>query len=273
MFWGAAYHACVLAGARAYPRFRPHRDETVAQELGLYLRRIATLPVRRLQRLWAERRVRAGGFPYHLVLLQLAHDASLRRHSPFTGIADFVREVLDGFARGAPPHHHLVFKAHPLEDGRVPLARIIGDEARVLGIAGRVHFVRGGKLAQVLNRAESAVTVNSTAAQQALWRGLPVKAFGAAVYAKPELVSPQPLPAFFAAPRRPDVAAYRAFRLYMLSTSQVRGGFYSAEGRGEALRRVTDMMLRATDPYDSLAVPGAAAGQHLRLAATAPDPR
>ncbi len=273
MFWGAAYHACVLAGSRAYPRFRPHRDETVAQELGLYLRRIASLPVRRLQRMLAERRVRGGGFPYHLVLLQLAHDASLRRHSPFAGIAEFVREVLDGFARGAPPHHHLVFKAHPLEDGRVPLARIIRDEAKALGIAARVHFVRGGKLAQLLNRAESTVTVNSTAAQQALWRGLPVKAFGAAVYAKPELVSPQPLPAFFAAPQRPDVAAYRSFRLYMLFTSQVRGGFYSAEGRGEALRRVTDMMLRATDPYESLAAPGAAAAQHLRLAATAPGPR
>jgi capsular polysaccharide export protein len=139
-------------------------------------------------------------------------------------------------------------------------------EAGALGIGPRVHFVPGGKLAPLLNRAESAVTVNSTAAQQALWRGLPVKAFGAAVYAKPELVSPQPLPVFFAAPRRPDVAAYRSFRLYMLSTSQVRGGFYSAEGRGEALRRVTDMMLRAADPYEALAAPGAAAGQHLRIA-------
>jgi capsular polysaccharide export protein len=265
IFWGAAYHACVMIGARAYPRFRPHRDETVAQELGLYLRRIATMPFRRMQRVAAERRVRHGGFPYHLALLQLAHDASFRRHSPFADLPEFIRVTLAGFARGAPPHHHLVFKAHPLDDGRVPVARLIRTGAKALGIAQRVHFVRGGKLAQLLNRAESAVTVNSTAAQQALWRGLPVKAFGAAVYAKPELVSPQPLPAFFAAPQRPDVAAYRLFRRYMLSTSQVRGGFYSADGRREALRRVADMMLRAADPYDALAPASAAAGQHLRL--------
>ncbi len=265
IFWGAAYHAWVLAGAWAYPGFRPHRTESVLQELGLYLRRIATLPMRRLQRRWSERQVLGGGFPYHLVLLQLAHDASFRSHSPFPGIDAFIRLVLEGFAEGGPPHHHLVFKAHPLEDGRAPLARIIRDEARALGLDGRVHFVPGGKLAQLLNRAETAVTVNSTAAQQALWRGLPVRAFGAAVYAKPGLVSDQPLPAFFAAPQRPDLAACRLFRRYMLSTSQVRGGFYGAQGRREALRRIVDMMLRATDPYDSLAQAGAAARQHLRV--------
>ena len=43
--------------------------------------------------------------------------------------------------------------------------------------------VRGGKLAQLLNHARSVVTVNSTAAQQALWRGLPTRTFGAAVEA------------------------------------------------------------------------------------------
>ena len=36
-------------------------------------------------------------------------------------MTEFLAVVMDGFAKGAPPHHHLVFKAHPLEDGRVPL--------------------------------------------------------------------------------------------------------------------------------------------------------
>jgi capsule polysaccharide modification protein KpsS len=36
-----------------------------------------------------------------------------------------------------------------------------------------------------------AVTVNSTAAQQVLWRGMPLKVFGSAVYDKPEFVSTQ----------------------------------------------------------------------------------
>ena len=82
----------------------------------------------------------------------------------------------------------------------------------------------GGKLAQLLNDARSAVTVNSTAAQQVLWRGIPIKVFGDAVYAKPEFVSTQPLPEFFAQPTRPDNKAYKDYRRYLLETSQLPGG-------------------------------------------------
>ena len=106
----------------------------------------------------------------------------------------------------------------------------------------RVHFVRGGKLAPLLDAARSAVTVNSTAAQQALWRGLPLKCFGAAVYDKPEFVSDQPLAAFFRDPGRPDSAAYRKFRHYLLQTSQLPGSFLrrARSAAGAARRRRPD---------------------------------
>jgi capsular polysaccharide export protein len=128
-----------------------------------------------------------------------------------------------------------------------------------------VHFVRGGKLAGLLAQARSAVTVNSTAAQQALWRGLPVRAFGRAVYDQPELISSQPLAAFFADPSRPDSRAYRDYRHYLLETSQVPGGFYSAVGRRALLRQVVDMILSAEDPYDALSSGKAAPRQQLRV--------
>jgi capsular polysaccharide export protein len=265
VFWGALYHLCVLAGNGGYRNFRPHRDRTVAQEAGLYLRGLLLMPLHRLERFLATRRIRRGGFPYHLVLLQLAHDASFRCHSPFAAMEDFLALVVEGFAQGAPRHHHLVFKAHPLEDGRVPIKRTLDALARRHGVAGRVHFVRGGKLAVLLNHARTAVTVNSTAAQQALWRGLPLKVFGQAVYAKPEFVSSQPLAEFFARPTRPDSRAYREFRAYLLETSQVAGGFYSARGRRELLRQVVDMMLAPEDPYDALRSGNAAPRQQLRL--------
>ncbi|TAG17853.1 MAG: capsule biosynthesis protein CapA, partial [Rhodobacterales bacterium] len=169
------------------------------------------------------------------------------------------------FAKGAPRHHHLVFKAHPLEDGRVPLAQEIRRLAAQYGLAQRVHFVRGGKLAVLLNDARSAVTVNSTAGQQALWRGLPLRSFGAAVYAKPEFVSSQPLEAFFAAAERPDTRAYRDYRHFLLETSQVVGGFYSAGGRRALLRQVADMMLAPDDPYQALQSGKAAPRQQLRV--------
>lgn len=265
MFWGALYHGFVAMGFRAYRNFRPHRSLTVGQEFLLYLKRFLLMPVHRWERRLATRRIRRGGFPYHLAILQLEHDASFRDHSPFASMTDFLALVIQGFARGAPPHHHLVFKAHPLEDGRVALLPTIRRLAREHGIADRVHFVRGGKLAQLLNEARSAVTVNSTAGQQALWRGLPLRAFGTAVYAQPEFVSSQPLDAFFAAPSRPDTRAYRDYRHFLLETSQVVGGFYSSRGRRALLRQVVDLMLSPEDPYQALTSGKAAPRQQLRL--------
>jgi capsular polysaccharide export protein len=265
MFWGAIYHWFVLTGFWDFRNFRPHRKLTVGQEFWLYCKRLILMPFHRWERMLATYRIKHGGFPYHLVLLQLEHDASFQMHSPFSTMTEFLEVVVEGFAKGAAPHHHIVFKAHPLEDGRAPVARDIRRLARLHGVEGRVHFVRGGKLAGLLNHARSAVTVNSTAGQQVLWRGLPLKTFGAAVYAKPEFVSTQSLPDFFALPSRPDSRAYRDYRHYLLETSQVPGGFYSSRGRRELLRQVVDMMLQAEDPYEALRAGRAAPRQQLRL--------
>lgn len=265
MFWGALYHWFVLTGFWDYRNFRPHRALTVKQEFLLYCRRLILLPVHAIERRIATFRITHGGFPYHLVLLQLEHDASFQRHSSFRSMTEFLAVVMEGFAKGAAPHHHLVFKAHPLEDGRVPVAREIRRLARDYGLQARVHFVRGGKLAQLLNHARSAVTVNSTAGQQVLWCGLPLKCLGAAVYAKPEFVSALPLDKFFAQPSRPDTRAYRDYRHFLLETSQVAGGFYSARGRQELLRQVVDIMLQAEDPYEALESGCAAPRQQLRV--------
>lgn len=263
IFWGALYHWFVMTGHRRFPNFRPHRSLTVVQEYRLYLRRLALLPVHALERRLATARIRLGDFPFHLVILQLEHDASFRAHSPFASMKEFLATVAEGFAKGAPTHHHLVFKAHPLEDGRVRMRHEIAALARAHGIASRVHFVRGGKLAGLLGQARSVVTVNSTAGQQVLWRGLPLRIFGDAVYSKPEFVSAQPLAEFFARPERPDARAYRDYRRYLLETSQVAGGFYSAKGRRELLRQIVDMILAEHDPYDALATGSAAPRQHL----------
>ncbi len=265
IFWGALYHWHVLTGGREFANFRPHRDLTVGQEFLLYCRRLALLPLHRWERMLASWRIRRGGFPYHLVLLQLEHDSSFRMHSPFRSMTEFLEVVLDGFAKGAPPHHHIVFKAHPLEDGRAPLRTALRRIARAKGVEARVHWVRGGKLAGLLNQARSAVTVNSTAGQQVLWRGLPLKVFGDAVYAKPEFVSSQPLPEFFARATRPDSRAYRDYRHYLLETSQIPGGFYSSRARRDLLRQVVDMLLQAEDPYDALTTGKAAPRQQLRI--------
>lgn len=273
MFWGAAYHAVLMARRGGYPGFRPHRTPGVDGEFRLHFKRLMATPLRAALRAAASLRIRYGGFPYHVVLLQLAHDANFLSHGPFPGQAEFLEPVFRGFAEGAPPHHHLVVKAHPLEDGREPLRPLIRRLTRAHGLDGRVHFVTGGKLARLLDTARSAVTVNSTAAEQALWRALPLKVFGAAVYKRPEFVSDQPIARFFEAPRPPDHASYLTYRAFLLATSQVPGGFYGALSRRKLLRQLPDLMLDTQSPYDRVfAGPIAAGPQHLR-AVTAPAAR
>jgi len=265
IFYGALYHGCVLLFNRPYRHFRPHRALTVRKEFMLYLQRLLLMPIQAIERRLATWRIRHGGFPYHLALLQLEHDSSFQMHSPFGTMSDFLETVIEGFATGAPAHHHLVVKAHPLEDGRVPVRGELRRLAQQYGVADRVHYVRGGKLARLLDEARSAVTVNSTAAQQVLWRGIPLKTFGEAVYAKPEFVSTKPLRDFFAGAERPDRKAYADYRRYLLETSQIAGGFYSSRGRRQLLRQAVDMMLSNDDPYDALKSGTAAPRQQLRL--------
>jgi capsular polysaccharide export protein len=265
MVHGALYHWHVLFRNQAFPHYRPHRDQSVAEEFRLQLLRLLRRPRHIVERWRTTRAILKAGWPYHVVLLQLDHDASFRAFSDFPSQVDFVAHVIKAFATGAPQHHRLVFKAHPLEDGRARVDMQVRDIARRHGVDGRITFVRGGKLAFLLCAARSAVTVNSTSAHQALWRGLPVRSFGISVYDKPGLVSRQPLTAFFADPTPPDPVAYAIYRQFLLETSQIPGGFYSAKGRSELLRNVGDRMLRSAGPYPQRLDPSETTAQHLRL--------
>ena len=252
-FYGALYHFLILALNRRYPGYRGHRSLPVTEEFWLNLRRFLTSPMVNLTRAVQWRRFKLSGNPYTLVLMQLEHDSSFLGHSSYSRNSEFVNEVIKAFARSAPNHHHLLFKAHPLEDGRADNRGAIRRAMIEHNLHGRVHYFRGGKLADMLAHARAIVTVNSTAAQQALWRGLPVKAMGVAVYSKPGLVSDQSLNDFLADPQGPDAASYRVFRNYLLQTSQIPGGFYSSRSRAHALRQVADLILDLHDPYEALA--------------------
>ena len=265
VFYGALYHWFVMFRNGEYRKFKRHRELPLVAETALYTRRLLLMPFIALDRIISTFRIKHGGYPYHIALLQLEHDSSFQMHSPFTRMEEFLAVVIEGFSKGAPKHHHLVFKAHPLENGRSPLRKIIRRLAKENGVFERVHYVRGGKLAQVLDHARTAVTVNSTAAQQVLHRGIPLKVFGDAVYAKPEFVSDLAVDKFFAKPARPDNRAFKDYRRFLLETSQVPGGFYSARGRRQLMRQVVDMMLDRNDPYDALATGQAPPRQQLRV--------
>ena len=83
------------------------------------------------------------------------------------------------------------------------------------------------------------------------------------MYLKPEFVSDQSLPEFFANPPPPDKDAYHDYRHYLLETSQITGSFYSSRGRQQLVPQVVDMMMRPEDPYNALEATKLAPRQHL----------
>lgn len=247
---GSLYHANILFRNKKYPNFESHRDETVWREWLLHCKRLALYVPNALIWRAKTRALLRRGLPYHVALLQLGHDASVRQFSSLRSMEEFIRICIDGFAEGAPVHHQLVFKTHPLEDGREPLRAIALDAAKAAGISDRVWFVPGGRLGLLLDQARSAITVNSTAGQQALWRGLALKTLGDAVYVKPEFVSQQSVAAFFANPAPPSLSDYRLYRQFLLETSQISGGYYTSVGRRNACRELVDLMVSDAGPYD-----------------------
>lgn len=251
LFYSALYHAhCLLPTAR-FGKFKGHRDEPLLRECSWYWMRAAKMPAVWLRRSIQQYLLLRSSKVYHLVLLQLSFDASMQEHSNFNSTSEFIETVIDAFAEGASPEDYLVLKSHPFEDGREKLQTVIRDVARDLGVGNRVIFVDGGKkLALLLDRARSAITVNSTAAQQALWRGLPVAALGRAIYKKPGLVSEQSLSSFMRHPRRPDLRAYWLFRQFLMETSQVTGSFYARKGINQLLETLPAMMMDPIDRYD-----------------------
>lgn len=274
LWHSARYHARLLLPSRRYGRHRSRRDLTLWREFAQYLRRFAGLPLRRLSQGHKARRLLASGCSYHLVAMQLSFDSSMQAHSDYRNSAKFIGDCIEAFARGAPAEDRLVFKSHPFEDGREQPGKVIARAAERLGVTGRVLFIDGGPtLASLLDCAVSMVTVNSTAAQQAIWRGLPVRALGRAVYAKPGIVSDQALDAFFANPLRPDQQAYWRFRKFLLETSQLKGSFYSRPGIAALLEELPAALLAPVDPYErALATPAApcpAAGPNGRATAGA----
>ena len=128
---GAIYHWHVMVRNGNYPSFQSHRDKTVQQEFLFHFRKLLRMPYMAVKTILERRSIFRSGRSYHLILLQLEHDASIKLHSDYTCLRDFVDEVIDAYVKGAPKHHLLVFKAHPLDDFSNDLHSHIKKRARI----------------------------------------------------------------------------------------------------------------------------------------------
>ncbi len=173
---------------------------------------------------------------YFLFPLQLDSDAQIRLHSPFAGIADALKTVLESFAAHAPENARLVVKEHPLDNGVRDWELETSDLAARFGIGDRVDYLAWGDIETVAARALGMVTINSTSGTLGLARQIPVVVLGTAVYDIPDLTFQHGLDQFWCNPTPPDPATFAAFSRVLVDYCLIPGGFFSNEALDKVVK-------------------------------------
>lgn len=173
--------------------------------------------------------------PFFLVPLQVQNDYQLRANSLYNHQGEMIEEVVRSFAANAPNDTHLVFKLHPLDPGLENFPKIVREAARAADVKHRVHVNEGGTLGTLLRITKGAVLINSTVGVTALNLKVPVKVLGAALYDIKGLTHDGPLDTFWTSPHQPEPELRDAFLRVLAATIQVRGNFYTREGRAVSI--------------------------------------
>ena len=218
-----------------FPRYRRDRLYGPLWEYLSYLPKLA----RKWQRARAAEdliaHLAATSTPYHVVILQMQGDYQVRRAGHYPDLDAMAEDILASFAAHADPARHLVLKMHPLENALRNWSAIIDRAARRHGLEDRVHLIDGGDLSRLYRGCDGVVLLNSTAGLTALIRGVPVKVLGIAVYDMARLTHQGGLDTFWTAPEAPDQRTIAAFRKLLIASVQVKGNFFTQEGRARAV--------------------------------------
>lgn len=180
--------------------------------------------------------------PYFVFALQMSGDYQIRANSRYSGLTLPLHEVISSFATDAPADARLVVKLHPMDNGLTNWQEITLRLAHAAGIAHRVDFIDGGDLMALLSRAAGCVVINSTVGLHALQAGCPVTCLGIATYDVAGITHQGPLSSFWQTPHRPDPADVAALVRLLAAAIQVRGDFFSAEGRAAAVASAADLI-------------------------------
>ena len=183
---------------------------------------------------------------YVLVPLQMQNDYQLRINAPFAHQSEAIDAILASLQRAGPPDLDVVFKIHPLDNGREGWSRVIARAAVARGMGRRVMTMDGGHLPTLLDHARRVVVINSTVGIHAIQRSRPVKVLGHALFDIPGLTHQGTLDTFWSAPELPDPELRDAFIRLLASTVQVQGSFYNRTGRTRAIAEIAERLISGT---------------------------
>lgn len=162
---------------------------------------------------------------YFFVPLQVHCDSQVN-HSRFSSVTEFVREIVETFAAGAPAGTRLVFKHHPHDRAYTDYSGLIGELAAEHQLGDRLIYVHDLHLPTILRNARGTIAMNSTVGISSLLHGTPVIALGDAVYDIPGLTHQGSLAEFLADPGEVDAELFEAFRTWVRHTTQINGSFH-----------------------------------------------
>lgn len=166
---------------------------------------------------------------YFLVPLQVYNDFQVTHHSDYADVRDFIREVVASFAAHAPQDALLLFKHHPMDRGVRHYGRLLRELAAKHGLEGRIIYEHEIHLPTALDHTRGVVVINSTVGLSALWHNAPVKVMGDAIYDMAGLSTQCSLDDYWVAYAKPDAALLKAYRAYVIATSQINGSYYGID--------------------------------------------
>lgn len=240
------YHNVVMGRLR-YRHYRSHRSGSIILEgLGWLWKFIRASHRRRT----AEAVLRKlDGKPTFVSPLQLSGDYQIRIHSSFPDMQSAAAYTIGSFAAHAPADTHLLLKAHPLDCSFFNWPGFVRQHATRHNIQGRLHFVDGGDLDEMVRSARGLVCVNSTSATLALEHGTPVCTLGEAIYDIAGLTHQRHLDTFWADPSPPEPGLYPAFRRVLVDRCLVRGGLASESAVTTLVENMAEKLRAADEPH------------------------
>lgn len=159
---------------------------------------------------------------YYAVPLQVHSDTQITMCSDFKSIEQFIKKVVNSFAKHAPADTKLVFKVHPMDRGYKDYTDLITGLDHRLG-GGRILYVDRVHLPTLLSNSLGVVNINSSVGISGLVHHVPVIALGTAVYDLPELTFSSGLNEFWTAAATPKTQRVKQFVNLLLATNQGRG--------------------------------------------------
>jgi capsular polysaccharide export protein len=187
-----------------------------------------------------------SGARYYVFPLQLDFDFQIIAYSGFDGVAQAIQQVLESFAKHAPGDTKLVLKEHPWDPAITRWERVMKAHVERLGLHGRVDYLRGGNLDDLVRASQGMVTVNSTAGMRALQLGRPLKALGQAIYDVPGLNFQGSLDEFWTDATPPDAELVADFLLALAGSVLIRGVFFEETGLRHAVEEAAQRLLNGT---------------------------